>query len=87
MEEVEQMIDSTDGTSILVLEGLEGIPVYAFTVFFSPFLCYTVTTKLISTLHEEVQNIVMYICIFIFAHYLPNLGTIPCHSAPTALNQ
>ena len=86
MEEVEQMIDSTDGTSILVLEGLES----RFThlrFFFFPFLCYTVTTKLISTLHEEVQNIVMYICIFIFAHYLPNLGTIPCHSAPTALNQ
>ena len=37
MEEVEQMIDSTNGTSILVLEGLEGIPVYAFTVFFHLF--------------------------------------------------
>lgn len=85
MEEVEQMIDSTDGTSILVLEGLESR--FTHLRFFSPLLCYTVTTKLISTLHEEVQNIVMYICIFIFAHYLPNLGTIPCHSAPTALNQ
>lgn len=38
--------------------------------FFLNFSLYTVTTKLISTLHGEVQNTVMYICIFVFAHYL-----------------
>ena len=45
-------------------------PVLRIYGFFLPFSRYTVTTKLISTLHEEVQNIVIYICIFIFAHYL-----------------
>lgn len=67
---VEQMIESME-----VLEGLgsrlthlRGVFFFFFSLF--SFFTYTVTTKLISTLHEEVQNIVMYICNFIFAHYL-----------------
>jgi len=71
MGKTEQRIDSTQRNTYLGI-GLEGLgsPAFAFSFFtFYFFFTYTVTTKLISTLHEEVQNNV-YMYLFIFAHYL-----------------
>jgi hypothetical protein len=64
----EQMIESRVHLFDIGGDWDPGLHTYGFFFFLLP--RYTVTTKLISTLHEEVQNIVMYICIFVFAHYL-----------------